>query len=126
MTRAHGTKGEVVNLYTDRNGIKCVPVKVKRKSVARTKPKPKRVGPGPQHKSVREMVYERDGHACVYCGDNSRLTVDHVIPKSRGGSNTTTNLVTCCFYCNSAKGADSVEVFCRRFALAVPKTGAKD
>jgi 5-methylcytosine-specific restriction endonuclease McrA len=40
----------------------------------------------------------------VYCGSNKNLTIDHVLPKSRGGSNRWTNLVTCCTNCNRKKG----------------------
>lgn len=51
----------------------------------------------------RNRIYKRDGHQCVYCGSNKNLTLDHVIPKSRGGSNDWTNLVTSCFKCNLKK-----------------------
>jgi 5-methylcytosine-specific restriction endonuclease McrA len=40
----------------------------------------------------------------VYCGSNKDLTLDHVVPKSRGGGNEWTNLVTSCFKCNLRKG----------------------
>jgi 5-methylcytosine-specific restriction endonuclease McrA len=49
-------------------------------------------------------VYKRDNHECVYCGSKKQLTLDHVVPKSRGGKNTWSNLVTCCFTCNLKKG----------------------
>ncbi len=48
----------------------------------------------------------RDGHSCQYCdykGDN--LTLDHVIPRSRGGGDTWENLVTACVRCNVRKGS---------------------
>ena len=48
----------------------------------------------------RNRIYKRDNHQCVYCGSNKSLTLDHVIPKSRGGKNEWTNLVTSCFKCN--------------------------
>lgn len=51
----------------------------------------------------RQNIYRRDGHACGYCGSKSNLTLDHVIPKSKGGGNTWQNLVTCCKKCNSTK-----------------------
>jgi 5-methylcytosine-specific restriction endonuclease McrA len=38
-----------------------------------------------------------------------KLTIDHVIPKSRGGDNTWENMVTCCFDCNSRKGSKTPE-----------------
>jgi CRISPR/Cas system Type II protein with McrA/HNH and RuvC-like nuclease domain len=51
----------------------------------------------------RNRIYKRDGHQCVYCGSNKNLTLDHVFPKSRGGKNEWTNLVTSCFKCNLKK-----------------------
>lgn len=51
----------------------------------------------------RNRIYKRDGHQCVYCGSRRELTLDHVIPKSRGGSNSWTNLVTSCQKCNLKK-----------------------
>ena len=35
----------------------------------------------------RHRIYKRDGHKCVYCGTSKQLTIDHVIPKSKGGKN---------------------------------------
>lgn len=55
-------------------------------------------------KPNRTKIYKRDNHECVYCGSIKQLTLDHVIPKSRGGKNTWNNLVTCCFTCNLKKG----------------------
>ena len=52
----------------------------------------------------RHKIYKRDNHECVYCGSKKNLTVDHILPKSRGGSNTWTNLITCCSNCNRQKG----------------------
>ena len=56
----------------------------------------------------RLAIYLRDGLACAYCGatieDGARLTLDHLRPVSRGGSNEAANLVTCCHRCNSARG----------------------
>lgn len=58
-----------------------------------------------QAKSKRILVYERDNYTCVSCGETckSLLTLDHIIPKSRGGSNRIHNLQTMCRKCNSAK-----------------------
>jgi 5-methylcytosine-specific restriction endonuclease McrA len=52
----------------------------------------------------RQNIYRRDDHKCIYCGDSENLTLDHVLPKSKGGKNTWTNLVTCCGNCNVRKG----------------------
>ena len=52
----------------------------------------------------RKRIYKRDNNQCVYCGSKKHLTIDHVLPKSRGGNNTWKNLVTCCLSCNLKKG----------------------
>jgi 5-methylcytosine-specific restriction endonuclease McrA len=51
----------------------------------------------------RNRIYRRDNGECVYCGSTKQLTLDHVIPKSKGGKNTWSNLVTCCHKCNLYK-----------------------
>lgn len=51
----------------------------------------------------RKNLFKRDKHTCVYCGSNENLTVDHVVPKSRGGASTWDNLVTACNKCNNKK-----------------------
>ena len=51
----------------------------------------------------RRRVYKRDNFQCVYCGSEKSLTLDHIIPRSRGGKNSWTNLVTCCQSCNLKK-----------------------
>lgn len=52
----------------------------------------------------RKTVYLRDGNACVYCGDTKHLTIDHVVPKAKGGKTAFDNVVACCFDCNNIKG----------------------
>lgn len=52
----------------------------------------------------RRNVFVRDGHQCVYCGKGSDLTIDHVLPRSRGGGSSWENLVSCCRDCNLEKG----------------------
>jgi len=51
----------------------------------------------------RKRIMKRDGFECGYCGSKKNLTIDHIIPKSRGGGNTWDNLVTCCSRCNTIK-----------------------
>lgn len=54
---------------------------------------------------TRSNILLRDDETCQYCGKRSRdLTLDHVIPRSRGGLSTWENLVACCRYCNGRKG----------------------
>lgn len=50
----------------------------------------------------RSAILARDGGKCAYCGGPG-ATVDHVIPRSRGGESTWTNLVTACLRCNQKK-----------------------
>jgi len=53
---------------------------------------------------TRKNIMKRDRHICQYCGVRSDLTLDHVMPKSRGGKDTWENLVTACNKCNVKKG----------------------
>ena len=55
----------------------------------------------------RRTIFERDGHQCQYCKRYFRsndLSVDHVLPRARGGGDSWENLVTSCIRCNAAKG----------------------
>lgn len=56
----------------------------------------------------RRGVLRRDGHRCAYCS-RSATTVDHVVPRSRGGADTWVNLVACCVRCNNTKGSRTPE-----------------
>jgi len=53
---------------------------------------------------TRHNIFKRDGNQCVYCGSKERLTLDHVVPKAKGGTTNWFNLVTACYKCNSRKG----------------------
>lgn len=56
----------------------------------------------------RLAIYLRDGLACAYCcasiEDGAKLTLDHLKPHSKGGTNEASNLITCCHKCNSSRG----------------------
>ncbi len=52
----------------------------------------------------RKNVLRRDAFRCQYCASKEALTVDHVLPKSRGGRDTWENLVAACTPCNNKKG----------------------
>jgi len=55
--------------------------------------------------ATRANILLRDDETCQYCGKHTReLTLDHVIPRSRGGQSTWENLVACCKACNGKKG----------------------
>lgn len=66
-------------------------------------------------KSSRLAIYLRDGMSCCYCAatieDGARLTLDHLVPHSQGGSNRPKNLVTACHKCNSVRGDRDWEEF---------------
>jgi 5-methylcytosine-specific restriction endonuclease McrA len=54
---------------------------------------------------TRRNVLHRDNHTCQYCGYiGEGLTLDHVIPRSRGGKETWDNMITACVRCNVKKG----------------------
>ena len=53
---------------------------------------------------TKKNIFERDLYECQYCGNTKHLTIDHIVPVSRGGQNTWKNLTTCCFSCNNKKG----------------------
>jgi len=66
-------------------------------------------------RTLRREIHERDEHKCLYCGRkkgelapheterDGLMSLDHVIPKTRGGDETPDNLVTCCMTCNGRK-----------------------
>ena len=56
----------------------------------------------------RMRIYMRDKFRCQYCGEKkaaSELTLDHILPRSRGGDNSPVNIVTACVQCNNRKGS---------------------
>ncbi len=54
---------------------------------------------------TRRNVFHRDGHCCQYCGyEGEQLSIDHVIPRSRGGQDVWENVTTACLRCNVRKG----------------------
>lgn len=60
----------------------------------------------------KKKIFERDCFTCQYTGkklDNKTVSVDHVIPLSRGGKNTWTNMVTCCIKINNMKANKTPE-----------------
>jgi len=55
---------------------------------------------------VKMFVWQRDGGRCVKCGSQENLEYDHIIPISKGGSNTARNIQLLCEKCNRTKGAN--------------------
>lgn len=68
----------------------------------------------------RQQVFAQDGYRCAYCLLDLKSqpsiisTIDHVIPLRDGGTNDITNLLACCFFCNSARGARAIHEFAGR------------
>src|SRR3954452_17669628 len=57
-----------------------------------------------RRKITRRAVFARDDWTCQYCGSRSNLTVDHVVPRSKGGTSSWENIVASCAPCNRRKG----------------------
>ena len=85
-----------------------------------------------KNKPLRSAIERRHRWLCVYCGVHKsvkKLTLDHVIPRSAGGDNSLTNLVSACQACNSSKNdkvleswASSSQVERLRREIAIPLT----
>ena len=63
---------------------------------------------------TRNLIYKRDNHRCAYCNSKENLTIDHIIPTSRGGKNTWENMISCCGRCNLKK---ETELLMRQICL---------
>jgi 5-methylcytosine-specific restriction endonuclease McrA len=61
---------------------------------------------------VREYLLEKWGRKCAYCGaENTPLEVEHIVPRSKGGSDRVSNLTLACHKCNQAKGNQDIRDF---------------
>ncbi len=72
----------------------------------------------------RKNILLRDRNTCQYCGvllPSSELTLDHIVPRSRGGQSTWENLVACCHPCNHKKGNQLLHE-CSMKLLREPRT----
>jgi len=66
--------------------------------------------PRPRVRLSKREVFRRDRYSCAYCGAHvSQPTVDHVVPRHRGGAHSWENLVTACPRCNRIKGGRTPE-----------------
>ncbi|MBA7642509.1 hypothetical protein ES703_50204 [subsurface metagenome] len=66
--------------------------------------------PRPKRRLTRLEVFSRDQYTCQYCGKEGRqLTLDHVIPRYRGGEHTWENVVSACIPCNRHKAGRTPE-----------------
>lgn len=76
---------------------------------------------------IREYLLEKFGRRCAYCGkENVPLEIEHIIPKSRGGTNRISNLTIACRGCNEAKGSMTAEEFGYPEVMSQAKKTLKD
>lgn len=78
---------------------------------------------GRTKKNRRAAVLARDGHRCLKCGSTEGLTLDHIVPRSKGGRSHRENLQTLCESCNAEKG-NAVRDYRRPGAVTNPETPA--
>lgn len=69
----------------------------------------------------RRTVLKRDGNRCVKCGSADDLTLDHIVPVSKGGSHAIVNLQTMCGSCNSLKGSSGPPELIRPYKEGPPR-----
>ena len=60
---------------------------------------------GPEYRAARKLAAQRSGGRCERCGKRGRLTCDHIIPRSQGGSHSLANLQMLCPACHGRKTA---------------------
>ena len=51
----------------------------------------------------RQSIKDKWEHKCAYCGSTEYLTIDHIVPQCKGGSDFLTNVLCCCKICNNSK-----------------------
>lgn len=114
---AYKGNAEILNVYPEFFGVVNPELKISKPSIIKVF---KYVNQ--KYKKVplnRENVFKRDNHQCVYCGEGLRrvLTIDHVIPKSKGGPDSWENWVTACRNCNLEKADLSLEEYGKEIPL---------
>ncbi len=57
-----------------------------------------------REKPTKAAIYRRDNNTCQYCGSTKNLTIDHLIPRCKGGADSWCNLLLACSKCNTVKG----------------------
>ena len=96
-----GSKAEVIEY--DHADIRTIRAVYRAPSVIRLQHHVRR--PRPRVKLTRREIFARDRHTCQYCGRvGNDLTLDHVMPRHRGGAHSWENLVAACKPCNHRKG----------------------
>ena len=101
-----GEKAEVIAF--DHTEVRTPTTTLRAPSVIRLQYLIKR--PRPRVKLSRREVFARDNHTCQYCGRQTHdLTLDHIVPRHRGGAHSWENLVAACKPCNHRKGGKTLE-----------------
>jgi 5-methylcytosine-specific restriction endonuclease McrA len=106
LRRAHVLvwKGKAEILETHDRPMRSATTNFDRPNVIRLKTYV-RVPRGVTRRISRRVLFARDGWQCGYCGTSgNRLTLDHIVPRSRGGTSVWENVVTSCAPCNHRKG----------------------
>ena len=79
---------------------------------------------GPLYRAnLRAAVFERDGAKCLYCGGRERLQIDHVVPRTGGGSDAPHNRVAACHSCNQAKDRTELRTWLEEVEREAPRSG---
>lgn len=72
---------------------------------------------------TKQNVILRDNGTCQYCGIREKsMTIDHVVPRARGGQSTWENCVAACYRCNQNKGELDLKVFEKRYNRPLART----
>lgn len=103
-------KVDIIEEWGDDFVFNSVTQKIKMPAVVRIK-KYVNVSRFKQIKFSKNALYHRDNWMCQYCGKKligKELTMDHIIPRSKGGRTDWTNCATCCIPCNIKKGNKSL------------------
>jgi 5-methylcytosine-specific restriction endonuclease McrA len=100
--------GKAEMLLNGRGYVRTVRLTIPRPSVIRLGYMVHR--PRPRVRLTKREIFRRDNFTCQYCGrQSSHLTIDHVLPRHRGGEHTWDNLVTACSECNLRKGGRTLQ-----------------
>jgi len=104
LNRSHRSINQ--RAYKLRTGLGTKRKKLKVNLKSRQKPwiqKPCKMPRKPTWRFMRELALQKDNHTCVYCGSHAD-TVDHILAKSKGGTDALHNLVAACNRCNTLRG----------------------
>jgi len=100
--------GKAEMLVNGRGYVRTVRLAIPRPSVIRLGYMVKR--PRPRVRLTKREIFRRDNYTCQYCGARlMRLTIDHLVPRHRGGDHSWANLVAACPSCNLRKGGRTVQ-----------------